>query len=765
MASLVLLKNPLAPHTREIYPLAAGTPVIDWLQEHHPRGFGMPIRFYVNGTEQDLDGLDYKVADDDVAIIALMPGDPGTITIGAILTQLAIAAVLAAASFAINYFFFRPTERASGMKGDPVSLYDVSTDQNAARLGEPIPVVYGTVLTSPDYVAQPYSFYEWSQQNYDQLYNGVQYLDLLLCVGQGNIDVANIFLGETASQTPDPGVVAWRAFKPAEHRSTAGVVSSGMGAGFYENVLTSPEVGNQEFVNPNDAAGYFATAKPGTIGNKIEIDIVWPGGLFDVDTGSNAGDLVGRDCTFTVYYQEMNDSDVRIGTEYSTTIWASTSAGVSVTGPFGGAVTTTSTSARNRTAIASPLRRTYRIFPPKAARWAVKIVRTSNAPNAKNGTDRFIWTGLRLFATMPTTVYGNVTLVAVRIKASQGLGTDASVRITCRAIRRLPPPVGGVENQTAIAIDAFADAYTNTVYGAARPRSELDLTTLNTLRTKWSAYQFNHVFRERLTVWEALRIITIPFGAEPLPVGPVMSIAADGIKTVRSMLFTDANIVEGTMNVNYSWDEEGVSDGVEIEYLDPTTFKPAYAKYPPTALRPDQYSVPGINSATHAAQFARLVWNRGMLQRKRITFDTELEGLLLQLGDRIGVSHNVPKWGDGGLVIGVSGNTLTVDHDLNWAGGTKQILLRATDGSVSNAITVTRGSADNKVVLPSAPPFNINVDNDKDYTSFAFGSSTTLVRDFIVATTTPTGENTVTIEAVNYDAGVYAGAMSYMLSA
>jgi hypothetical protein len=72
LASLVLLKNPLAPHPREQHPLAAGTPVIDWLQQHHPAGFGMPIRFYVNGSEKELDDLDYAVEEDDVAVIALM---------------------------------------------------------------------------------------------------------------------------------------------------------------------------------------------------------------------------------------------------------------------------------------------------------------------------------------------------------------------------------------------------------------------------------------------------------------------------------------------------------------------------------------------------------------------------------------------------------------------------------------------------------------------------------------------------------------------
>lgn len=761
MASLVLLRNPLTAHEREIYPLAAGTPVIDWLQAEHPHGFGMPIRFYVNGKEQDLDDLDYRAGEDDVVVIALMPGVETLAVIG---VQLLIAAVVSAASFAINYFFFQPKERA-GRTAEEVTVYDVSSDQNAARLGDPIPIIYGTVLTSPDYVAQPYSWYDWGQSNYSSLYNGVEYLDLLLCVGQGNVDVSQIYLGDTQSSTPDVGVVTWRAFKPLEHRSSPGVIGSAMGGGFYENVVTSPEVSNQEFVNAGDAAGYFATAKPGIIGQQIEIDIIWPSGLFDIDGGSNAGDVVGRRVDFTVYYQELDDADNRIGPEYSYTIYASTKSNESVTGPYSNTISTPSEGARNKTALTAPIRRTYRIYAPKGARWAVKVIRNTSPPNAKNGTDRFVWTGLRLFAWFPVpTAYGDVTLLAVRVKASQGLGADASVRIRVKATRRLVRPNGSSEAQSTNGADAFADVYTNTSYGAARPRTELDLTTLLTLRAKWASYQFNHVFRDRITVWEALRTITLPFGAEPLPVGPVMSVAQDGVKSVRSMLFTDANIIEASMNVSYSWDEESVSDGVEVEYLDPKDFRPVYTRWPTSSLRPDQYQLPGVTNATHAAQFARLVWQRRQGQRKRITFETELEGLLLQLGDRIGVAHNVPKWGDSGNIIAVAGNILTVDHDLDWSGGTKQILLRKPDGGVTNAITVTRGTADNKVVLPSSPPTTINVDNGFDTTSFAFGSAATLVRDFVVSTVTPTGEGTVTVEAVNYAPDIYTGAMSYMAS-
>jgi hypothetical protein len=112
----------------------------------------------------------------------------------------------------------------------------------------------------------------------------------------------------------------------------------------------------------------------------------------------------------------------------------------------------------------------------------------------------------------------------------------------------------------------------------------------------------------------------------------------------------------------------------------------------------------------------------------------------------------------------VSGLVLTADHDLDWTGGAKQVLLRKPDGGVTDPITVTQGAAPNLIVLPSASPTTINVDNDYEYTSFAFGSSTTLVRDFIVTSTTPTGENTVTVDAVNYAPSIFTGAMTYMVA-
>jgi hypothetical protein len=759
MASIILLKNPLSPHTREIHAVEAGLEVIDWLQENHPKGFGMPLRFYLNGEETPLDDLDHKMDEDDVAVLALMPGDPSGGLLTAFAINFAISLVLAAAGFAINYFF-QPKQVAGAKAGTSVKVYDVSGDQNAAKLGSPIPVIYGDVVTTPDYISQPYTWFSFDQSSYNEFYSGVQYLDMILCVGQGDIDVENVYLSNTASTLPAAGVVTWQAFKPAQHNKTMGVIASAMGNRFHENVISSPEVGNQELANRDETIGPFALCKPGNQGSKFQVDVVFPAGQTDPDS---TGDVKGRATNFNIIYYQIDDNDNRISSDFTKTIRVRTVNNSSADNQDSVNVTITPGDEKNKTIIQSPLRRSYMITTPYSARWAVKIIRTTPEPDLKSGQDRFIVSGLKLYADYPAgSVYGDVTLLAVRVKASIGLGTEAASRITVRCKRRLPPPGGGAQATSTNGADAFADIFTNAVYGADRPRSELDTAVLTQLRSEWGGYQFNHVFTERTTVWEALRTVTTPFAAEPSPVGAVMSVAQDGVKATRSMLFTDANIVADSLVVSYSFDDDGASDGVEIEYVNPADFRKSYVVYPDSSLRPDQFSVDGITSAAHAQQYARLTWQRRSGQRKKVAFDTELEGLILQLGDRIGISHNVMKWGDGGLIVGQDALTLTSDHDLDWSGGVKQIILRRQDGSASDPITVTQGAQPNLMVMASGLNFPVNIDNDYEYTSFAFGEPTTLVRDFIVTTVRPNGENTVSIEAVNYAPNIYVGGMSFL---
>ena len=62
-----------------------------------------------------------------------------------------------------------------GSMSSPGSVYNGSTSANQARLGQPIPAIYGRHRIFPDYASQPYVEYR----------DNDQYFFALFCVGQG----------------------------------------------------------------------------------------------------------------------------------------------------------------------------------------------------------------------------------------------------------------------------------------------------------------------------------------------------------------------------------------------------------------------------------------------------------------------------------------------------------------------------------------------------------------------------------------------------
>lgn len=153
MASLVLMLNPLQPNQTEEFDHDG--PIIDWLTEFAPEGFDNSIEVYVNGEKIELDDLDMEVGADDTVFIAVMPA--GAAAVGwALLKILASIAI----SYAIGMLLRKdvvPPGFADQQEQNTV--YNLTAQQNGARLGEQIPVIYGSPITTPDYCSQPYTSY------------------------------------------------------------------------------------------------------------------------------------------------------------------------------------------------------------------------------------------------------------------------------------------------------------------------------------------------------------------------------------------------------------------------------------------------------------------------------------------------------------------------------------------------------------------------------------------------------------------------------
>lgn len=816
--TIAVQRHPLNPAKRDLLQGRPGQTLISWLVECYPAGFGAGITVTRNGVEIETAELDFVMEPGDLITILVHAG--ALPAIGPLIVEAIIAAAIGAAtSLIFNLIFGRPKSPASASVPPPDPIYSITGAQNAARLGEPVPVLYGRMLTTPDFASQPYSFFSGNNQ----------YLDQILVIGQGDYDLNDVRVGTTPVSALESNAVQWWKFGPADHGQVMGRIEAA--TGIMENVVSSPEVSDQEFgtapplsgdvleaaqgalkfvapnriqgvtgtpppypqynwlqisgtaqndrtysinsyiptgstftiiVNENSVTnqdlqgsgltaimrwfnsaqtenlvGPFITSKPGATGDRIICDFVFPQGLYDI---ANSGAISYMSASFEIQYQPVDDAG-------------------NPTGAFA------SFAVNELRATTTPVRLSYAIDVP-AGRYRVQVLQTSPPPPSGRAQGNFVWTALKFRLSNPAhPVYGQSTLLAVRIRATNGISGNASSRITADVTRRLGTLGQGGIRASRSPADAFVDIYSNTVYGARRPLSEIDLAELQRLSDHWAGQAFfDGGFAQKSTIWEALTIALQTAAAAPLPLGQLMSVAQDGVKALRTQLFSDANMTRGTLAIGYSFDKPGDPDGIRIEYRDPATWNPLYATWPPGAADPDAVQLFGCTDAGQAQGFAKLLWQKRQGGRKSAQFETELEGLIPRLGDRIAIAAQLPRWARGGVVSRVDGLTLRLDGAVTWpapAGG-YFVVLRNQHGEPSDPIAISRGASDFDVILAAAAPFDLFGTGPQEATHYALGSAIEAVGDFTVANIEHRGGVAVAVQALAYDPAVYAGTLPWL---
>ncbi|MDJ0792255.1 MAG: hypothetical protein QNJ71_10200, partial [Acidimicrobiia bacterium] len=250
MCELRLFFNPLDSSSKETHQLKPGTLLIDFLVENYPHGFDGGLATFIGNEYLPVEDLDYPVNENDCVTMLVMPmGAEFAATyltaefLMPILIQATIGLVI---GFTINLLF--GPEAPNIGKGEDSPVYSINPTRNRSRLGEPITAHYGTVSFPPDYAAAPYTYYVEDSND--------QFIDELLCLGQGDYTVDQITVGDTPIDILAPGIVQFWLYGPDDHNQTLGVIEADVNAKvanasnaskFWENVYTSPEIDTYEF--------------------------------------------------------------------------------------------------------------------------------------------------------------------------------------------------------------------------------------------------------------------------------------------------------------------------------------------------------------------------------------------------------------------------------------------------------------------------------------------------------------------------------------
>lgn len=550
-----------------------------------------------------------------------------------------------------------PKAQAAASLAAASPTYSLGSQGNTARLGQPIPTIYGRHMVYPDFGALPYTEYAGNEQ----------YLYQLFVIGQGDYDIESIRVEDTPVSS-------------FEEITTEIVPPGGTVTLFPTHVVTSEEVSGQEALT-DEIIGPFVAVASGDLANYLAFDVVASRGLY---YANDSGTLSPMTIRWREEAQLIDDDGVAIGS------WVT----------LGSQVLTKATT--------TPQRRSNK-YAVTLGRYQSRLVRTDTKQTDSRYGHELNWAGLRAY--LPgDQQYGDLTLVAMKLRATNNLSAQASRKINMIVQRKLPawnPATGwGASSPTRSIAWAIADICKST-YGGKLQDARINLQGLYDLDQVWTARgdTFNAVFDSQSTVMEALTLAARAGRAVPFVQGGIVHVVRDQPATLPTAMFTQRNIIKNSLNIEYLMASEDTADCIDVTYFDENVWseRTVRAKLPGSAeINPAKMSMFGVTNRQQA-------WQEGMYSaacnryRRRLPmFATEMEGFIPTICDLIGLQHDMPKWGQSGEIVAWNPTTkeAILSEPLDWSlFGAKSFAFRGRDGSPQGPFVATAGADAYRVIL------------------------------------------------------------------
>lgn len=421
----------------------------------------------------------------------------------------------------------------------------------------------------------------------------------------------------------------------------------------------------------------------------------------------------------------------------------------------------------------------YRVSP---GRYQVRMRRLNYENPSSRAGHSLAWTGMRAYL-QDNRVFGDVTLLALRMRASNNLSSQSSRKINVIATRKLPS-AGFAEPVTA-PTRSLAAALLYCARSVGLSNAQIDLAALAQLDATWTARgdYFDGRFDNFSSFWEAISKIAGAGRAKPYMQAGVLRFMRDQASTLPVALFNMRNIVKNSFSINYLMPTAETADAVNVGYFDETNWTPGVVQArlpllpgdPLVPVRPVKVDLFGVTQRAQAHREGLYLAAVNRYRRKIIKFDTEMDGFIPSLGDLIAIQHDMPAWGQGGDIIDIAdtpGNTgsytFTLSENLQWqAASAHYLVITKSDGTLLGPYLATQGGQANQaLVVSSDPDFATGVQIRLEWIEagrYAFGWAQNTVQQARVLSVKPLGLYQVALECINEDPSVHSADQGVVL--
>lgn len=247
--------------------------------------------------------------------------------------------------------------------------------------------------------------------------------------------------------------------------------------------------------------------------------------------------------------------------------------------------------------------------------------------------------------------------------------------------------------------------------------------------------------------------------------GAVLQVSFEQPAPNSVLLFNHRNKVPKSETRTVTFGTPTDNDGIDLDYIEPNapnfpnldTLTTLYFPLNKSAKNPKKFTAVGVRNVQQAMALGYRLYNKLQFQNTITQFDATEEAALLVIMDRILVADNTRSDTQDGEVIAQNVLELTLSQKVVFLPAlTYTIYLQHPDETVE-AIGITPGSTDRKVILASAPSVPCVVDpNMYARTTYMIVSSAP-VRSaaFLVNEKNPKDNKTYELKCINYDPNYY----------
>lgn len=306
----------------------------------------------------------------------------------------------------------------------------------------------------------------------------------------------------------------------------------------------------------------------------------------------------------------------------------------------------------------------------------------------------------------------------------------------------------------------------NRVYGCGLVDAQLDLDAIKA----WGAWcdanrlTFNYVLDRKMSQAAVLQMIArAGRGTMTYQTGR-LGVIWDAADLPVTAMFGPFNVKAGSFKVAYT--NDGTVDEVVLNFVNQDNswkLEEVRVRVPGAEAtnNPLQLDLDGCTNKDMAGREANLIAASQVWKRRKITWETDIEGLVCTRGDVVSFSHDLTVWGYSGRLMPGSGGTLMKLQNLVPSAGTGTVMLRDPDGNMK-VVTVSSaaGDVDELTIVTDLDGFPMPGDEGYEDCSpfdwaWQFDPLETPGRRFKVSGVSPAGEG-LRFEAVDDDPEYYA---------